>query len=188
VTGSYWFPKPYADFVAKLRVPCGFVLLVMFAWLAEPTWESMLLGLPISVAGLAIRAWAAGHLAKNQDLATGGPYTWVRNPLYLATLIAALGIAVASRNWVLAVVFAAVFLLVYLPVVELEEQHLRQIFPAYEGYAQQVHRLLPLKQWEGERRSFSWQLYKKNEEYQAVFGFLLAVAWMTFKIWWIGKS
>lgn len=188
MTGSYWFPKRYADFVAKLRVPCGFVLLVMFAWLAEPTWASMLLGLPISLAGLAIRAWAAGHLAKNQDLATGGPYAWVRNPLYLATLIAALGIAVASRNWVLAVVFAAVFLLVYLPVVELEEQHLRQIFPAYEAYAQQVHRLLPLKQWEGERRSFSWQLYKKNEEYQAVLGFLLAVAWMTFKIWWVGKS
>ena len=49
-------------------------------------------------------------------------------------------------------------------------------------------RLLALEQWEGERRSFSWQLYKKNEEYQAVLGFLLAVAWMTFKIWWMGKS
>jgi protein-S-isoprenylcysteine O-methyltransferase Ste14 len=188
VTGSYWFPKPYADFVAKLRVPCGFVLLVAFAWLAEPTWKSMLLGLPVSLAGLAIRAWAAGHLAKNQDLATGGPYAWVRNPLYLGTFIAALGIVVACRNWALAIVFAAVFLLVYLPVIELEEQHLRQIFPAYEAYAQQVHRLLPLKHWSGGRRSFSWQLYRKNEEYQAVLGLLFAAAWMIFKIWWTGES
>ena len=149
----------------------------------------MLLGLPISLAGLVIRA--CGQPGTWQRTTSGDwrhPYAWVRNPLYLATLIAALGIAVASRNWVLAVVFAAVFLLVYLPVVELEEQHLRQIFPDYEAYAQQVHRLLPLKQWEGERRSFSWQLYRKNEEYQAALGLLAAVAWMTFKIWWVGKS
>lgn len=189
MTGSYWFPKPYADFVAKLRVPCGFVLLTAFAWLAEPTLESMLLGLPVALVGLAIRAWAAGYLAKNQDLATGGPYAWVRNPLYLGTLIAALGIVVACRNWVLAAAFAAVFLMVYLPVIELEEQHLRQIFPGYENYAQQVHRLLPLKRWRsGGRRSFSWQLYRKNEEYQAALGFVLAMAWMMLKIWWIGKS
>lgn len=188
MTGSFWFPKPYADFVAKLRVPCGFFLLVTFAWLAEPTWQSMLLGLPISLAGLAIRAWAAGHLAKNQELATGGPYAWVRNPLYLGTVLAALGIVVACQNWVLAAIFAAVFLLVYLPVIELEEQHLRQIFPGYEAYAQHVHRLLPIKQWKGRRRAFSWQLYRRNEEYKAALGLLLAVAWMALKIWWMGKG
>ena len=69
----YWFPKPYADQVAKLRVPFGFVLLVTFAWLSRPTPESMAIGLPIGVIGMVIRGWAAGHLAKNEQLAVSGP-------------------------------------------------------------------------------------------------------------------
>lgn len=184
----YWFPKPYADRVAKLRVPFGFLLLIAFAWLSAPTWPSFCAGLPVSVCGLAIRAWAAGHLAKNQDLATGGPYAWVRNPLYLGTLTVALGIVLASRNWALAAIFAAVFLLVYLPVIELEEQHLRKIFPDYAGYAQRVRRLLPRRHWEGGRHAFSWRLYRKNEEYQAALGLLLALAWMVLKIWWLRQE
>ncbi len=79
----YWFPKPYADFVARLRVPSGFLLLVVFAWRSRPTGGSLLIGLPIAVAGLFLRAWATGHLAKNQQLATTGPYAYVRNPLYV---------------------------------------------------------------------------------------------------------
>ena len=69
------FPKPYADFVARLRVPSGFLLAAAFAWFAQPSVRSLIYGLPISVAGLALRAWAAGHLAKNQRLATSGPFT-----------------------------------------------------------------------------------------------------------------
>src|SRR5579875_3306248 len=128
-TPHYWFPKPYADFVQRLRVACGFLLLVTFAWQAHPSLNAMLIGVPISLVGLALRAWAAGHLAKDRQLAASGPFAYVRNPLYLGTSIAALGIAIASRNVSLAVLFAAVFLLVYLPAIELEEQHLREIFP-----------------------------------------------------------
>lgn len=189
MSGRYWFPKPYADLVAKLRVPFGFVLLIAFGWLAAPTWQSFFIGLPVSVIGLLIRGWAAGHLAKNEDLATSGPYAWVRNPLYLGTLTVALGIVLACRNWALAAIFAGVFALVYLPVIELEEQHLRQIFPGYESYAQRVRRLLPTRHWDGvKREEFSWQLYKKNEEYRAVLGFVLAAAWMVLKIWWRGRA
>ena len=58
------FPKPYADTVAKLRVPGGFLMVAAFLWLAAPTWTSLAIGLPISVIGLALRAWAAGHLER----------------------------------------------------------------------------------------------------------------------------
>ncbi|HEY7306210.1 MAG TPA: isoprenylcysteine carboxylmethyltransferase family protein [Bryobacteraceae bacterium] len=141
----------------------------------------MLIGLPISVIGLLLRGWAAGHLAKDRDLATSGPYAFIRNPLYVGTLITALGIVIASRNVWLAIIFAIVFLLVYLPAVELEEQHLREIFPDYEAYGDAVGRWVPATRWEDTPKGFSWTLYKKNEEYKAGLGLLLATAWLIWR-------
>lgn len=197
------FPKPYADFAQRLRVQAGFVLLIAFAWLSQPSKFSMSAGLPISLLGLLLRGWAAGHLAKNQDLASSGPFAYVRNPLYLGTLITAAGLVVAAREFWLALLFAAVFLGVYLPAIELEEQHLRTIFPGYAAYASRVHRFLPLTgfcragqplaeprpQGSGQstpQRNFSWQLYRRNEEYKALAGFLLAVGWLSWKL--LGKE
>jgi protein-S-isoprenylcysteine O-methyltransferase Ste14 len=175
------FPKRYADFAQRLRVPAGFVLLLMFAWLSRPSAFSMELGLPISIMGLLLRGWAAGHLAKNEKLATSGPFAYVRNPLYLGTLITAAGLVVAAHEIWLALVFVAVFVLVYLPAIELEEQHLRAIFPSYADYAAKIRRFLPLGKWVRTETAFSWPLYRRNEEYKALGGFLIAVGWLTWK-------
>jgi protein-S-isoprenylcysteine O-methyltransferase Ste14 len=94
----YRFPKAYADVVARLRVPSGFLLVAAFAYLATPSAQSLLYGVPVSIAGLLLRGWAAGHLAKNENLATGGPYAYVRNPLYLGTLLVAAGLVIASAR------------------------------------------------------------------------------------------
>jgi protein-S-isoprenylcysteine O-methyltransferase Ste14 len=93
------FPKPYADAVAKLRVPGGFLLVAAFLWLSKPSIQSLAVGLPVSFVGLAIRGWAAGHLEKNTALTDSGPYAWVRNPLYIGTLTVAAGLAIAARRW-----------------------------------------------------------------------------------------
>ena len=174
------FPKRYADAVAKLRVPAGFVMVAAFLWLSAPTWTSLAFGLPVSLMGLALRAWAAGHLEKNCALAESGPYSHVRNPLYIGTLAVAGGFVLASRRWELGVLFAAVFLLIYLPVVELEEQHLRSLFPEYADYARRVPRM-----WPRVARSsghFQWSLYQRNQEYQALAGFLIGVAVLIWKV------
>ncbi len=175
------FPKPYADLVARLRVPSGFLIVVVFAWFSRPTWESLGWGVPASLAGLWLRGWAAGCLAKNQQLATGGPYRFTRNPLYLGTLLVAAGLAVAARSPWLAGLFAAVFLLVYLPVIQNEEQHLRKIFPGYAEYADRVPALWPrVGQALGGQR-FRWALYRKNQEYQAGLGFLAGLAYLVWR-------
>jgi protein-S-isoprenylcysteine O-methyltransferase Ste14 len=177
----YWFPKPYADFVARLRVPGGFVLVAAFLWLSKPSAESLAWGLPVAFAGLLLRAWAAGHLAKNTTLATGGPYAHLRNPLYAGTLLVAAGFVAAARRVELAVLFAIVFGLVYLPVIELEEQHLRKLFPGYAAYAERVPILWPrLVVQYGDAR-FRWQLYQKNQEYQALAGFLAGAGVLVWK-------
>jgi protein-S-isoprenylcysteine O-methyltransferase Ste14 len=180
VTPRYLFPKRYADSVARLRVPSGFLLVAAFAWFAQPTSPSLVWGTAISFAGMLLRAWAAGHLAKNQRLATAGPYAWTRNPLYLGTLLTAAGFAAAGRSVALALVFAAVFVLVYLPVIELEEQHLRKLFPEYASYARRVPKLgLTLPREAGGR--FRFTLYMKNQEYQALAGYLAGLAFLYWK-------
>jgi len=176
------FPKRYADAVARLRVPSGFLIVAAFAWFSRPTLRSLAAGLPVSFVGLALRAWSAGCLAKNTELATGGPYAYTRNPLYLGTLLVAAGLAIASWSGGLGVLFAAVFLLVYLPVIELEEQHLRELFRDYAAYAARVPALWP--RFPGAARQahrFRWSLYWKNQEYQAAAGWLAGVALLVWK-------
>jgi protein-S-isoprenylcysteine O-methyltransferase Ste14 len=179
----YWFPKRYADLAARLRVPCGFLLVAAFAYFSAPTFRSLAVGLPVAASGLLLRAWAAGHLAKNERLAISGPYAYVRNPLYLGTLLAALGFALGARRWLLGALFAAVFVLIYLPVVELEEQYLNQLFPDYAAYAARVPRLFPRWPHAPSDHRFRWALYGKNQEYQALLGFLAGVAWLVWRAW-----
>jgi protein-S-isoprenylcysteine O-methyltransferase Ste14 len=174
----HWFPKHYADTVARMRVPAGFVMLGAFGWFSRPTARTLLFGIPFSLCGLALRAWAAGHLAKNQRLAQSGPYAATRNPLYLGTLVTAFGLAIAGNSAGLALLFAAIFGLVYLPAIELEEQHLTAILPGYREFASRVPLLLP--RWPGNwgPDAFSSALYLKNQEYQALIGWLMGVAWL----------
>jgi protein-S-isoprenylcysteine O-methyltransferase Ste14 len=175
------FPKAYADFVARLRVPLGFALVVTFASFSNPRSESLAIGLPVSILGLGVRAWAAGYLAKNQSLATGGPYAHTRNPLYLGTLLVAVGLVIASRSLGLALLVSCVFLLIYLPVIELEEQHLRKLFPEYTAYADRTPRLWPRLQSGTSSPAFRWGLYWKNQEYKALLGFLAGTAFLIWK-------
>jgi protein-S-isoprenylcysteine O-methyltransferase Ste14 len=178
------FPKKYADRVARLRVPGGFVVVVAFAWFSRPDARSLAFGVPVSLLGLALRAWAAGHLAKNQSLATGGPYAYTRNPLYLGTLLVATGLVIASRSPGLGILFALVFLGIYLPVIQLEEQHLRSLFPEYSGYAARVPALWPRSSTDHHPKAFRWSLYRRNREYQAALGFaagLLFLIWKTLR-------
>jgi protein-S-isoprenylcysteine O-methyltransferase Ste14 len=174
-------PKRYADLVARLRVPGGFLMIAAFAILADPSPASIALGGSIAAPGMLLRAWAAGHLAKNRDLATSGPYAYMRNPLYAGTLTAALGLAVAARSMVVAAIAAGVFLLVYLPVIELEQQHLRTLFPGYAQYAREVPLIRPTFSYRGAARAFSWRLFLRNQEYQAAIAFALAMLYLLWR-------
>jgi len=179
----YWFPKPYSDFVQRLRAPSGFLLVAAFAYWSDPSAESLAWGAAVSIAGLLLRGWAAGHLQKNQRLATNGPYAHTRNPLYIGTLLVALGLAIASRRIELAALFAAVFAFVYLPAIELEEQHLRGLFPEYDDYARRVPRLGWRFSNVRARKPFQFAVYRKNQEYKAAVGYLLGLALLCWKTW-----
>src|SRR5579872_4849342 len=92
----------YAAFAARWRVPLGFVFGAAYLILSRPTVKLLLAGGAVAAMGLAIRAWAAGHLVKNQNLATHGPYAYTRNPLYFGSALMAAGFVLAGGSWVLA--------------------------------------------------------------------------------------
>ncbi len=177
------FPKRYAELAARLRVPAGFVVSALFLFLAQPTWTSLAIGGAVGLAGLALRAWAAGHLAKNEQLATSGPFAYTRNPLYVGTLIVGMGFAVAGAKAVTGVMLLAFFVLFYLPVVEEEQGHLRRLFPAYADYQRRVPKFFP--RFTAVARSsgkFNPALYRKNEEYQALAAFVLVMGLLAAKV------
>jgi protein-S-isoprenylcysteine O-methyltransferase Ste14 len=177
------FPKPYADAVARLRVPGGYLMVAVFASFSHPTRASLLFGAPISILGLALRAWAAGCLAKDLELAAGGPYAYTRNPLYLGTLVVAAGLVVAARSLFLGVMFAAVFVLAYLPVIQNEEEHLRQIFPGYADYARRAPMLWPrLTPAQKQLNPFRIRRYLRNQEYLAAVGFAAGMLYLVWKL------
>ncbi len=79
-------------------------------WLADPTFQSVLIGLLPILLGLALRVWAAGYLHKGGGLCVWGPYRFVRHPLYLGTTLGALGLCLMARSlWVWVVVLPHLF-------------------------------------------------------------------------------
>ena len=82
----------------RIRVPVGFVAAALYVWLAWPTWTSILYGSAIILPALVLRTAASGHVKKNQEVTTSGPYAYTRNPLYLGSIILVIGFGVASRN------------------------------------------------------------------------------------------
>jgi protein-S-isoprenylcysteine O-methyltransferase Ste14 len=163
----------WSQIARRIRVPLGFVLAVFYFWLARPTWRSMVVGLIGIVPGLLLRALASGHVRKNESLATSGPYGYTRNPLYLGSLSIAVGFAIAARSWWVGVALVIMFFAIYLPVIRSEEVFLRQKFPEFEEYACSVPRMLPritLPSGNQVSLGFSWDLYLKHREYNALLG------------------
>jgi protein-S-isoprenylcysteine O-methyltransferase Ste14 len=173
--------------IARLiRVPLGFAFTALYIWLAKPTRSSIALGVGVAFPGLLVRAWASGHVEKNEQLAISGPYAHTRNPLYLGSLILGAGFALAARSWWIAVVIVVFFAVIYVPVIRAEERFLRSRFPEFENYASQVPILFPRLTRFGEiPHAFSWNLYRKHREYNALLGALIVIAGLVAKWIWM---
>ena len=172
----------------RIRVPLSFAFAVVYLWLAQPSWFSIAAGSVVTLPGLWLRAVASGHVHKDAELATTGPYAYTRNPLYVGSLILAAGFAVAARSPWIAGLMLAMFVAVYLPVIGSEEEYLRRTFPEFEEYARKVPRLVPrLRTEPGMQSSVSWQLYRRHREYNAVLGVAGMMAALAAKILWFSR-
>ena len=172
----------------RLRLPLGFALAVLYLVFGPPpTPLTLLVGGALALLGLAMRAWAAGHIVKNDRLATTGPYAHTRNPLYFGSFLIAAGFAIAA-HWSLLLVVVAFFVLVYGPTIEKERVKISAMFPeAYSRWEQHVPAFIPRPTaWRdpavGGTERFSPSLYMRHGEWKAALGFILAVAWLVLRM------
>ena len=123
-----------------------------------PSWVNDLaemLGYALLVVATLWRIWCALFIAgtKNGELAAGGPYSVVRNPLYIGNFLGASGFGFAVEQPLLALALGAVFALGYPAVIAQEEANLTRIFgDRYREYCARVPRWLP-----------DWSLYIEPE-------------------------
>ncbi len=167
--------------IVRCRVTLGSIFAIIYLFLARPDSPSLLAACALLVlTGCAIRTWASGYLRKGERLAVGGPYAYVRNPLYAGSFILALGFCLVlwenpfplltAAIWV---IFVIAFGVVYPMKAKSEAAELRiQFGQTYEAYRAMVPAFLPLKgrvATEPAQR-FSWDVFQQNREYQCLFG------------------
>jgi protein-S-isoprenylcysteine O-methyltransferase Ste14 len=176
----------WSRIATRMRVPIGFLFAAAYFWFARPLWSFIAIGAVFIAAGLAVRAAASGHIRKNRELTTTGPYAYTRNPLYLGSILIAIGFVIAARNVWIAVGAMVMFLVIYLPVIQAEEKYLRSAFAGYDQYAAQVPRFLPrlrpYRSDSGAGEGYSGALYMRHREYNAVVGSVLMLAALIAKI------
>lgn len=159
-------------------MPLGYVVGILVLALARPSGRSVAAGALLALFGEAVRIWASGHIEKTQRLATGGPYAHSRNPLYLGSLLLALGVSVAGANpWVVGAV-SIYFVSFYPPVMREEGRFLREKFPEeYASWEAAVPLFLPRFTPGGPRTTrFAWSRVTRNREWRTAVALPLVVA------------
>ncbi len=174
----------------RIRVPLGFLTAAVYiveVMRRPPHPIAIAWSLALVLPGLALRAAASGTVKKNQELTVTGPYAYTRNPLYLGSTLIAAGFALALLSWPVALLLAAGFAAIYIPVIASEEQFLRAAFPEFDAYCRSVPRFIPrLTPAKVHRGSdipvvsqavtqtatggFSFALYLKHREYNSALG------------------
>src|SRR5687767_8611224 len=184
----------YSEVAKRLRLPLGFLFGILYLVFARPSPLTLAVGGVIALAGVIVRAWASGHISKNERLATSGPYAHTRNPLYFGSFLIAAGFAIAA-HWALLLLVLAFFILIYAPTMERERANISGRFPAeYEIYAANVPAFVPRPTaWrgnsagvtEGGSGGFSPELYMKHGEWKAGLTYVLVMAWLA---WGAGEK
>src|SRR5689334_19604890 len=90
----------YRGFIqGKTRIVLAWIFALLLGFTARkyPNWP----GIGVCFIGATVRFWASGFLRKDTRPAVGGPYAYVRNPLYLGTYLMALGVAGSIESWIL---------------------------------------------------------------------------------------
>ena len=163
-----------------------FAIFLIISAKSYPSWYGIL----ICFIGATLRFISSGYLRKEAKLAVGGPYGHTRNPLYLGTLIMALGATVSVGAYPLAVIAGFILYLNYHYVIAHEEAKLPDYFGAsYLQYCALVPRFWPristppladLNQINSDPigYTFSFPLAKQNKAFEAYVSFVGIVAGM----------
>jgi len=170
------------------RVPVGYAVGAAVLLLARPRPGWLPVAALLLAAGEVVRLWASGHIEKTERLATGGPYAHTRNPLYVGSLLLALGAGTAVASPWAVLLIALYFAIFYPAVVKEEAAFLRQRFGAeYAELERAVPLFLPRLTPGGPRRSrFAWSRVRRNREWHTAAALPLLFAALALWALWGG--
>jgi len=163
--------------IGRFRLVFGYLIGLLCLVFAGD--ELLLPGIAVALAGILLRMWAAGHIQKNSQLATDGPYSLTRNPLYLGSFILGCGVTTAIKAWWLLAAWVIGFAVFYWPTIRREEDGLlRRFGDEYRAYRERVPLFLP---WRFGLRGggFSLSNVVRNREHRYAIGavaFLILLA------------
>ena len=139
------------------RQGLGLVMMLVYALVAVPEPASFTIGAVVAIAGMLVRLYASGYIIKNQQLATDGPYSLVRHPLYTGNLLMLIGFTFVSGLWWTLAVSAFFWWFYYPAAIEYEDRKLHGIFGEdWEQWSQTVPAVIPTKF--HLRRADAWSL------------------------------
>ena len=167
-------------FFRRHRRNIGIPLVVLALLLSRFDQKFLIPSIIFVTLGEVIRIWASGHLRKEEILTTGGPYQFVRNPLYIGSFLIAIGFCLVSGNIWIWVIVLLYFLVIYVPVVKYEERILREKFREFDAYASNVPAFYPTLRPYSASTSFSTDQVLKNKEYNAIMGIMAGYALLYF--------
>ena len=141
-------------------------------------------GALITLAGEWLRLWAAGHLRKNKQLTTTGPYSYVKNPLYIGTLLITLGYSAMAMNaWIMVAGFVW-FFIYYAPYKKKQENEklIGSFGDAWKVFDKAVPDYVPrFTPYPGRGTNrWDWNVVKENSEHETAAGVLVGVALMLY--------
>ena len=164
--------KQLQHFIGYNRIPLIIALGVVFFFLSTPSSRSIVLGFPLIFLGEAIRTWSSGYLEKNRFIQIQGPYSLIRNPLYLGNILISLGFSVMGNQLVAGIGLLFGTLLIHSATIKQEEQYLTKHFgEAYKAYSKNVPRLIPNVFWP-DLVGFRWGLVLENREFKTWLGLI----------------
>ena len=140
------------EWVFKMRGGLWTLLFVAILFMLEPATTGRICACLLLVGlGQAWRCWSAGFIGlyrgenvKAQRLATHGPYSLMRNPLYFGNFVIGLGWSVLAGLRGIVIFTVSFYLLYVLVIIPHEEAFLRSKFGAdYEDYCSRVKRFWP---------------------------------------------
>ncbi len=160
------------------------IVAVFLFWYAKPAPGWFLVGAIITVGGEALRLWAAGHLRKNKQLTTTGPYAYVKNPLYIGTLLITVGYSAMAMNiWIMIGGFAW-FFVYYAPYKKKQENEklIGSFGDAWTVYDKAVPDYLPrFSPYPGRGANrWSFEVVKENSEHETAVGVFIGFAVMLY--------
>ena len=92
-----------------------YLIIILMILTAAPTTLGLIIGFPIVVAGEIFRWWAAGHIQKNEEITTSGPYGYIQSPLYLGSFVIMTGFSIMAQKGLLWLICTMIFFFSYVP-------------------------------------------------------------------------